>query len=299
MDIALKVPNLSIIFMIITLVICFCYPIGMAVYLRVKKKANISAFFIGCGVFIVFVIILESIVNQLVIDKTGSVGTTIYNNIWLKALYGGLAAGLFEETGRWLSFKVLLKNKRKPSNALMYSAGHGGVEAIIFVGLTYVVNVVVSFMLNAGNVATLLADTTNANAVFDSFATLASTPPTMFLMGGVERIIAITLHICLSVFVYKAVTETGKKYYFIFAILIHAGVNFLAVIVSNYSNIYVTELILVILVVALVIITKRIYGQLSRSNEVDSNIIEAVNNDTIILQNSDNDKVEILDLDEK
>ncbi len=276
MDIPLKVPSLSIIFMIITLLICFCYPIGMAIYLHVKKKANISSFFIGCGVFILFALILENIFHQLILRKTGSFGDTILDNIWLKALYGGLAAGLFEETGRWISFKILLKKKQKPSNALMYGAGHGGIEAIILVGFTYIVNLIVSFMLNAGNVSSLLTDTANANDIMQSFAILTSTPSIMFLIGGIERLIAITLHICLSVFVYKAVTEVGKKYYFYSAILVHTVVNFIAVTVSSFYNIYVTELILGAFLVALVIITKKVYKQLNvnieESNIEDSDI---------------------------
>jgi uncharacterized membrane protein YhfC len=262
MDIAFKVPSLSIVFMILTLVICFCYPIGMAVYLRIKKKANISPFFIGCGIFILFVLILENIFHQLILLKTGSFGKTITGNVWLYGLYGGLAAGVFEETGRFLSFKVLLSKKQKPSNALMYGAGHGGIEAIILVGFTYIVNLIVSFTVNSGNVSTLLNGTFDTNSIFQSILPLTVTPPYAFLMGGIERLVAITLHICLSVFVYKAVTEVGKKSYYFIAILIHTIVNFLAVIILNYYNIYVTELVLVIFVIAIVLITRKIYGQL-------------------------------------
>lgn len=268
MEMALKVPSLSIDFMILTLVICFCYPIGMAVYLRIKKKANILPFFIGCGIFILFALVLESIFHQLVLVKSGSFGKTITDNIWLYALYGGIAAGLFEETGRFISFRFLLNKKQKPSNALMYGAGHGGIEAIILVGFTYIGNLIVSFMINAGNVSTLFNGSSNTNSIIESILPLTTISPFVFLMGGIERLIAITLHICLSVFVYKAVTEVGKKFYYVIAILIHTFVNFLAIIISNFYNIYVTELVLVIFIIVIVIITRKIYGELS-SNIVD------------------------------
>ena len=70
----------------------------------------------------------------------------IRGNIWLYALYGGLMAGLFEETGRYLAFSFALKKYRaKNVNALMYGAGHGGFEAIVIVGLTMINNIVWSF----------------------------------------------------------------------------------------------------------------------------------------------------------
>ena len=46
----------------------------------------------------------------------------------LYAVYGGLMAALFEETGRYSAMRFLVKPMDFP-NAFMYGAGHGGVEA--------------------------------------------------------------------------------------------------------------------------------------------------------------------------
>ena len=49
-------------------------------------------------------------------------------------LYGGLMAGVFEETGRYVSFKWFLKKETRIQDGLSYGIGHGGIEAMLIVG---------------------------------------------------------------------------------------------------------------------------------------------------------------------
>ena len=52
-------------------------------------------------------------------------------------------AGIFEETGRFLAFKTVLRKKQgKDINALMYGAGHGGFEAAALLGITMINNII-------------------------------------------------------------------------------------------------------------------------------------------------------------
>jgi uncharacterized membrane protein YhfC len=88
---------------------------------------------------LLFAFVLEQIVHSIVL--TSPAGTKIQGSIWLMALYGGLMAGLFEETGRFLAFKTILRSKRNnDANALMYGAGHGGFEAMMILGITMISN---------------------------------------------------------------------------------------------------------------------------------------------------------------
>lgn len=119
------VPVLFIIFMAVSCVAGFTIPVILIYISQKKKHADIFPFFIGCAVMLVFALILESAVHQIVFGS--STGETIRNNIWLYTLYVGLIAGLFEETGRFIAFKTVLRKKRdKDVNALMYGAGHSG-----------------------------------------------------------------------------------------------------------------------------------------------------------------------------
>lgn len=230
------VSELSIVFMVISCLAGFSMPVLLFIFFRKKKDAEILPFIIGCAVMLVFALILESTVHQIVLGS--SVGAMIQSNIWLYALYGGLMAGLFEETGRFIAFKtVLRKMQDKDVNALMYGAGHGGFEAAVLLGFTMINNIVIAVMINSGNASALTGTLSGdmlaqMEAVFEA---LTSTAPYMFLIGIIERVFAITLQIALSVIVWSAVKNKKRWYLYPAAILIHFAVDAAAVILMHYN----------------------------------------------------------------
>ena len=59
-------------------------------------------------------------------------------------------AGLFEETGRLVVMLLLLKAFHRLADGLAFGLGHGGLEAMLLVGLTYVSNLVLAVLMNTG-----------------------------------------------------------------------------------------------------------------------------------------------------
>ncbi len=257
------VSTLSIVFMIITCAISFGVPIALFLYLHLVKKADIYPFFAGCTVMLLFAFILESGAHSIVLSSPA--GSAIRGNIWLYALYGGLMAGLFEETGRYLAFSFALKKYRaKNVNALMYGAGHGGFEAIVIVGLTMINNLVWSFMINGGRIAELTGSLTGDQLAQaqQAIGLLISTPSYQFLLGGAERIFAILLHISLSVLVWFAVKWEGKLYLYPTAILIHFAVDTAAALLSGLGvNAVIIEAVVAILTTAAALFARRLWRE--------------------------------------
>ena len=257
------VPALSIVFMIITCAISFGVPIALFIYLRLVKKADIYPFFAGCTVMLLFAFILESGAHSLVLSSPA--GSAIKGNIWLYAIYGGFMAGLFEETGRYLAFSFALKKYRaKNVNALMYGAGHGGFEAMAIVGLTMINNIVWSIMINSGRIAELTGSLTGDQLAQaqQSIGLLISTPSYQFLLGGVERLFAILLHISLSVLVWFAVKWEGKLYLYPMAILLHFAVDAAAALLSGLGvNVVVIEAVVAVLTTAVAFFARRLWRE--------------------------------------
>ena len=106
------VPTSSIILMALNALLGIAIPIALAWYLVRKHHARLSTILIGAGTFIVFALMLESIMHQVVL-KGPHGGAIMGNTLWY-AIYGGLAAGIFEETGRFLSMKFLPPLKTRP-----------------------------------------------------------------------------------------------------------------------------------------------------------------------------------------
>ena len=203
------VPGASIAGMVFSLVVSFALPIGLFVYAKKKLGAKTAPFFIGCGVFFVMVLMLEAAIHRIVFQLAGEALT---GSVILYAVYGGLMAALFEETGRYIAMRFLVKPMDFP-NAFMYGAGHGGVEAMLLCGVASISNIASAVMINSGTMSAQLA-TLDAEKAADTAAALSAlwtTPSLTFFAGGVERIIAVVLHLSLSILVFQSIRKKSQK----------------------------------------------------------------------------------------
>lgn len=262
------VSGISITFMGITLAFTVIAAAVFPIFIRKKWQTNVPAYFIGWAVFLVFALILENIVNILALY---SAGDALTGNMWLYALYGGLAAGVFEETGRFLAMKFVMKKcYDNPHNALMYGAGHGCFEALTLVGLTMVVNIAFSLMINAGQAELLLSSVTSEQreAIQTLISQLTDTPSYMWLLSGFERITAIMGHIAFSALVWTAVVKR-KKLFFPLAIFIHAFVDGVLLILQQCGvDNAILELILFVMVSAVAAFTYFVWKRELRGNKM-------------------------------
>lgn len=238
---------------IFSLCISIALPVVLLIVVHKKTKARMAMAVIGAATFFLFAMVLEQILHAVVL---GVGGERITGNIWIYGLYGGLAAGLFEEVGRFVAMRFAMKKQLNLPNALMYGVGHGGIEAILIVGLASVSNLVTSIMINAGTLEASLGalDQATKEATLTQLSALWTTPSYQFFLSGIERIVAVTLHIALSVLVFQAVKH-GKKRYWFLAFAIHAGVDFATVIAANYLNLVLVEVMLAVLVAGVVALT--------------------------------------------
>lgn len=236
----------SIIGMCFTLLISFGLPIGLLLYAMNKLKAKMISFWIGAATFVVFALVLEQLLHIGIINQFGEALT---GNILIKAIYGGLAAGIFEEVGRFISMKLFMKRLLNKENAFMYGVGHGGIEAMIIVGMTTVSNLISAYMINTGLMEKSLElfDSDIKQQTIDQLTVLWTTSPVDFYMAGVERVVAITLHLSLSYIVYRAVKD-GKIQLLFLSIALHAFADFVTVLVAGYAPIIVVEIILIVIV---------------------------------------------------
>lgn len=237
------VPAANIIGITVSLVISVGLPIALCIIVWRKTRARISSFFIGAATFVLFALILEQILHTVVLTATG---TALTGNIWLYALYGGLAAGVFEETGRYLAMKLCLKKNLNKQNAIMYGVGHGGIEAMLLVGMACVSNLVIAVMINSGQVPALLemsgVDGSTYVLAVEQMTAVSTTPAWQFYMAGLERIAAIIFHISASYLVYLAVRDKKLPCYLL-AILLHFLLDAMVLILAKYLPILAVELI--------------------------------------------------------
>lgn len=246
------VSNLSIIFMVISLIISLALPIGGIIYLKKKYKVSFKIFFIGMLAFFISVQILEAPIHSYFLSINKTTSEFLLNTPIAYMLYGGLMAGIFEETARLVSFKYLIKN-RDDISAVTYGVGHGGIEAILIGGMSSLNAIIYSVLINKGGFQSVmegaLVSKDVISATHDQFVNTSSY---IWLMPGNERIIAMIVHISLSILVFYAVKE--RKYiYYVMAIIIHAIIDFPAALyqLGVIDNVILVETIILILAIAL------------------------------------------------
>lgn len=255
---SVRVPTGNVTVVVIALFIAIGLPFLLMLFWRKKTGSKIYPFFIGMGVFLIFAMLLESILHIFVLEATG---TLFSENYFLYALYGGLTAGIFEETGRFVAMKFLMKKALGKEESIMYGLGHGGFESIITLGMTEISNLIIIMTINLGFGQTLISSLseTDAAMVIEQVRPLWEASPSLFVMGIVERILAMALHVGLSYIVYRAVKD-GKVYLYIAAMLIHAFVDSVTAWLSKSGvRTAVVETVLLVMILVIYFFVIKIY----------------------------------------
>ena len=156
------------------------------------------------------------------------------------AIILGLLAGIFEETARYILFKLILKNTRSWKEGILVGLGHGGIEAMLL-GILAAVGFVTMLgyrSIDLSTIPSIPAD--QLELARQQVEAYWSAPWYMALMGFVERIFAICLHVSLSVMVLYAIVYR-KPVWFWLALLWHAFVDAVAVYVVQEVGILAVE----------------------------------------------------------
>jgi uncharacterized membrane protein YhfC len=234
-----------IVFMIFIGLLIVLLPVATFLVLRKKFDLKGVPILVGIAAFILFALILEQILHSIVMQP-GADGTVALLKIpWLYVLYGVLSAGIFEETARFLSFKLLKDKYTGIGTSLSYGIGHGGIEALLLGGMLMLNNVLISFLINTGS-NLVPAETVSA---------LTAVQPHMFAITFAERAIAFVAQVSLSVLVWSAVNDAKKIWLYPAAILLHALIDTPAILyqIGALTNIYLVEVITAIIVAGVVV----------------------------------------------
>ena len=246
------VPTGNLIMMIVNALLGIAVPVCLSWWAVKKHKANLSTILIGAAVFVVFALVLESIVHAIVLK--GEYGAAIQGNVLYYALYGGLMAGLFEETGRFVAMKFLLEKEPTTAKAgVSYGLGHGGVEMMLLFGLSMISTFAMAVIINMGMTDTLTAGVPAEaqEQVAAQLDQIKNAGAGLYLIGLWERFSALILQVSLSILVWAAARKGGKwLWLFPAAILLHALVDGIAVILSKQAGYVTVELIILAMAIA-------------------------------------------------
>jgi len=212
--------------LILTIILMIAIPVCFFIYWRRKhkKRTNISWLMAGAVGFIVSARVLELGVHYFCILADNPVSRFINSNTAAFVLYGITMAGVFEECGRHIVLKYILKKNRTRENAVLYGIGHGGIEILAVLLPSMVLYLAIAVLFSQGDTANALKALNiteeTAAAALPSVQAAAAFDYGMMTMNVIERVFAMLLHIGLTVIVYDGVVNS-KKICLPLAVLLH------------------------------------------------------------------------------
>ncbi len=252
--------------MIFSAVLGFGLPIAAAVFLRVKYGAKWLALFVGALAFILFVYFIEGGLHYMALPALMSaLGGDSDGYRAAYVVYGCLAAGLVEETARLFCLRFVLKEPALP-DALMYGAGHGGAEAVLLAGMNSFGLWSLAASVNAYGVAEtvglLSADSPeSAGVITGQINAMLSMNGLDFFASGLERAIAMALHMALSILIFAGVRSGSAARFWIIAAGLHALGNVPAALyqVGWLPSLWLTEALTAALVAGVALLVRSMY----------------------------------------
>ena len=262
--------------LIITVILMLVIPVIFFVYWRKKHKqqTKISYLIAGAIGFVISARVLELGVHLFCIVADNPVSRFINGNTVTFVLYGIIMAGVFEECGRYIVLKYIMKKNRTPENVVMYGIGHGGIEILAVLLPSMILYLVIAVLFSAGNIenalSTLNITEETAAAALPSVQAAAAFDYAMAAMNVIERLFAMLLHIGLTVVVYYGVVN-AKKICLPAAIILHMLMDtFPGLYQRGVVSLWAVELWAAFWTVVIVIIAVKLYREMKVSSSTDS-----------------------------
>ena len=216
----------AVVSLTITVILMIAIPVCFFICWRRqhREQTKISWLIAGAAGFVISARMLEVGVHYFCIVADNPVSRFINGNTAAFVIYGITMAGIFEECGRLIILKYNLKKDRTRENAVIYGIGHGGIEILTVLLPAMILYLAIAVMFSQGDTETALKTLNiteeTATAALPSVQAAAAFDYAMMDMNVMERLLAMLIHIGLTVIVYYSVVN-AKKLCLPAAILLH------------------------------------------------------------------------------
>lgn len=194
----------TIIVCAVAVICCLLLPpiFGMIYARRHTGQKCIGAWILGAAGFFVTQILIRIPILTVLQSQSWFIQFS-QNHSFLYAFLLAFTAGLFELAGRFVVARIM--NNQNFHRSLAVGLGHGGIEAMVIAGSAYLTNIAFSILINTGafdsTVAEVVAAGADPSQLYALRDTLLTASPALYLLGVLERLLAMTCHVAMSMLV--------------------------------------------------------------------------------------------------
>lgn len=220
---------MTIIAYFISITLMLLIPLALAILLRRRLATPWWLFCVGMGTFVASQLVHFPLNDWLADLGLLQLGVNLQGRTLLQtALVLGLTAGASETAARAVGYWLLFRYDKAPrrEDGIMVGLGHGGIEAMLF-GAVLTAATLSSLWALRDTDLTSLGLSSEQLAALTQQMSLLTASPWQALAGPLERLIAIVVHVALSLLVWRAFRRRNPLYVVV-AFLYHALVDFTA-----------------------------------------------------------------------
>jgi len=214
-------------------VIVFGAPPALGWFLWKKLGTPWTLFFVGAATWVGSQVVhlplnagLTALFQQTWMPKPPEASSKAFN-----ALVLGLSAGVCEETARYLVYRFWIRKTRAWRQALMFGAGHGGIESILLTGLLGGLTLINMVVLHDMDLSTAGFPPQEAAQIGQAVAEYWGMPAYMPLLAAAERGMSILFHLSAAALVVQAF-RLDRLWPLWAAIAWHAAINAISLYVA-------------------------------------------------------------------
>ena len=241
-------------------------PVVLFIVWKIKTREKLLPVIVGAFTWLLFAIILKLAPAYFLLQADNPLAKTISGNVWYSMILAGVLAGVFEETGRFIAFRTVLKKYENRRSSISYGIGHGGFESI-YIGFQMFSMAALAMAINAGmgDQLTAGADEATIAAMTEQLGSMSILTFGECLLGVFERIPSIAVHIAFSVLVFAAARDKKHLYLYPLSVLLHAWMDFSVVFYkTGMIPMWAMELIITGFAAVLVYAASRVYRRLGK-----------------------------------
>lgn len=216
----MEIASSSVQAMIISILVLGCILVLCMTLFYIQKKDSAKIFLLGMlGYLVPQVMIRYPLISWM------QIAVFPLMNVYIVILLLSVSAAFMETLGRYFVIRYLLKHDQSHYAGVISGLGHGVCEAIFLIGITYINNLFILYLAQAGG------DSTQIQLVLSA---IEQVPLAIFYITLLERCFYIIIQTGLSAIMMNGMRKK-RKAIFLFVFLLHFSIDCLITYLAQHG----------------------------------------------------------------